>query len=265
MPRLFKHDNDLAVPTSHGQVGQDLFVIAMTHGARNGSFLEIGAGEPVYGNNTYVLEKQYGYRGISVEMVTPDSDKFFTKWYHEIRQPTWPASDFRLNTLPAWLRAELELKWSLEDWAKYHDAAAQTQREELGSRWKHERPDCNLITRDAFLIDYTSLPKFFTYLQIDIEPPEDNLSILQLICKHIRFSVITFEHDCYLDTPGSRKALSQSRLFLQRQGYTMVAGRVENFEDWWIDPAHISRNIYSHYLQTDDTVKTVGSVLFTMR
>ena len=265
MPRLFKHDHSLLVPTGHSQIGQDLFVIAMTTGAQHGSFLEIGAGEPVYGNNTYMLENSYSYRGISVEMVTPDSDKFFTRWYHEQRQPNWPMSDFRLSTVPAWLREEIELKWSIEDWAKHHDAATQTQRKELMSRWMHDRPACNLITCDAFDLDYAALPGFFTYLQIDIEPPEENLSILKLICEHIRFAVITFEHDFYLGTPGSQQALCQSRIFLQQQGYIMVAGRVEDFEDWWIDPEHISQDIYGHYLQTHDNAKTPQSILFDSR
>ena len=46
---------------SHAQAGQDLFVIALTGGKKNKSFLEIGAGDPFYGSNTRLLEKMFDY------------------------------------------------------------------------------------------------------------------------------------------------------------------------------------------------------------
>lgn len=47
---------------------QDLFIISCTRGKKYGSYLEIGAGHPVYGNNTFALETQFGWRGVSFEM-----------------------------------------------------------------------------------------------------------------------------------------------------------------------------------------------------
>ena len=51
----------------NGQVGQDLFVLKSTNYKHNGTFLEIGSNDPIYINNTYLLEKNYGWRGIMVE------------------------------------------------------------------------------------------------------------------------------------------------------------------------------------------------------
>lgn len=47
---------------------QDLFILACTKGKRNGTYLEIGGGHPVYGNNTFLLEQQFGWSGLSFEM-----------------------------------------------------------------------------------------------------------------------------------------------------------------------------------------------------
>ena len=50
-----------------GQANQDKFVSNILKQKRNGYFLEIGSNHPVNINNTYVLEKDYGWKGIMVE------------------------------------------------------------------------------------------------------------------------------------------------------------------------------------------------------
>jgi hypothetical protein len=47
---------------------QDVFVIACTDGKKNGTYVEIGAGYPIHSNNSFLLEYQFGWRGVSVEM-----------------------------------------------------------------------------------------------------------------------------------------------------------------------------------------------------
>jgi hypothetical protein len=234
----------------------------MMQGARGGSFLEIGAGDPQFGNNTHLLETYYDFRGISIEMVTPDYENFFTQWYHEIRHPEWPDQDFLFSTVPLWLKSEIEKQYALDQYARYHDHSAAQQRNELAERWQQIRPHSNLITQNAFDVDYDQWPVFFTYLQIDIEPPEHNLAILQKLCQHKRFAVITFEHDYYLGTTGAQSALRESRELLSGQGYVMVADRIQNFEDWWVDPAIIPEHVYRYYQNVDDTIKTPHSVLY---
>ena len=63
MPEQF----DIDVRLSSSQAGQDLFVLAMTQGKQNGTFLEIGAGNPCIGSNCYMLEKFYNWSGISID------------------------------------------------------------------------------------------------------------------------------------------------------------------------------------------------------
>lgn len=54
----------------NGQAGQDVFVLWALKGKRAGHFLEIGSNDPIEINNTYLLEKEYGWRGIMVEYMS---------------------------------------------------------------------------------------------------------------------------------------------------------------------------------------------------
>lgn len=46
---------------------QDMFVLSILDGVRNGTFVEIGSGHPELFNNTLLLEKDFGWRGISLD------------------------------------------------------------------------------------------------------------------------------------------------------------------------------------------------------
>ncbi len=49
------------------QASQDIFVRVITGHKKNGRFVEIGSSHPTIGNNSYILECAYGYKGIMVE------------------------------------------------------------------------------------------------------------------------------------------------------------------------------------------------------
>jgi hypothetical protein len=46
---------------------QDMWVLACLNGKRNGTYLEIGAGNPFVHNNTALLETEFDWKGISIE------------------------------------------------------------------------------------------------------------------------------------------------------------------------------------------------------
>lgn len=48
----------------NGQALQDKFVLSVLKNKKNGTFLDMGAHEPIYINNTYILEKEFGWKGI---------------------------------------------------------------------------------------------------------------------------------------------------------------------------------------------------------
>lgn len=55
------------IKRNYSQCYQDMFVLIMLDGKKNGKFLEIGCGEPFFGNNTALLE-ELGWTGISIDM-----------------------------------------------------------------------------------------------------------------------------------------------------------------------------------------------------
>jgi len=53
---------------SFSQCGQDLFAVSLLLGKKNGVFLDFGCKVPFEGNNTYLLEKELNFRGLSFDI-----------------------------------------------------------------------------------------------------------------------------------------------------------------------------------------------------
>lgn len=55
---------------------QDMFVLSMLNGKQNGTYLEIGAANPFYGNNTALLEQNFNWTGVSLDIDQQFVDAF---------------------------------------------------------------------------------------------------------------------------------------------------------------------------------------------
>jgi hypothetical protein len=64
----FPFYNSELVLENCSQAGQDLFVLSVLKGKRNGTYIEIGAGPYKITSNTYILEKQFDWKGVAVEL-----------------------------------------------------------------------------------------------------------------------------------------------------------------------------------------------------
>ena len=71
----------------HSQAAQDEFVYTLLYELSNkqdaGYYLEIGAGEPLYLNNTYAFEKYYAWKGLSIDI----SENLIYRWQAERDNP----------------------------------------------------------------------------------------------------------------------------------------------------------------------------------
>lgn len=56
------------ISKNYSESYQDMFVLTMLNGKENGTYLEIGAGDPEYGNNTLLLEEHFGWKGIGIDL-----------------------------------------------------------------------------------------------------------------------------------------------------------------------------------------------------
>lgn len=71
-----KFKNSEKLEYNYSQCFQDIFVLMLLNGKRNGSYLEIGSGDPFYGNNTALLELNYDWKGISIDFNKESIDLF---------------------------------------------------------------------------------------------------------------------------------------------------------------------------------------------
>ena len=183
------------IENNWSQSMQDIFVMSMLDGKRNGVYVEIGADQPRVISNTYLLEKDFDWSGISFEL---DADK--VAFFNTIRKN-------------------------------------------------------KCLCEDATLYNYKSLfeelnyPKQIDYLQLDIDPAEGTLRALKALpLDDYRFSVITYETDVY--SSGADIQDEQIEI-LESHGYQLVAKNVKcegnPYEDWWVDPAIVSEDIWKPY------------------
>lgn len=64
------------IQENHSQAWQDLFILSMLGGQRNGRYLEVGGHVPISNNNTYLLHKEFGWSGTTVEF----DPSHFPRW-----------------------------------------------------------------------------------------------------------------------------------------------------------------------------------------
>lgn len=73
---------------SYSQASQDIFVLYFNEYKQNGSFLEIGSNHPINGNNSYVLEYLYNWKGIMIEY-----EREFENLYKQYRKSKYIIDD----------------------------------------------------------------------------------------------------------------------------------------------------------------------------
>lgn len=251
------------------QAGQDLFVIAMTQGKTDGTWLELGCGHPVSSNNTYLLEKRLAWSGVSIDTERMDQDivtpyeEYWHSFYQRRKQPDWPEHPCAFEDLPEQSRGRFQ---------RYYEDFIARQRSDMDAvpnpsrSWQTCRPRTKFYKYDAFDFDYTVLPERIDYLQVDLHPSTASLDILDHVLPKHRFSVITFEHDVWDHSPDSARVRELSRQRLKDQGYDLIISDATvppghgtgigdepiNFEDWWADPEVIDAEIRDLYRDVTD-------------
>lgn len=59
---------DDRVERNYSQAGQDLFVLSLLDGKLEGVFLDLGCHQPIVINNTYLLESEFGWNGLAIDI-----------------------------------------------------------------------------------------------------------------------------------------------------------------------------------------------------
>lgn len=201
------------IDKNYSQVFQDIFVLSVLDGKKEGTFLEIGGGRPFYGNNTALLEEKFNWTGLSIEFNSDNVKQYTT-----------------------------------------------------------ERPNTQVLCEDALSIDYKNLlsknykDNVIDYLQLDIDPCSNTFEALKLIpFDEYKFSVITYEHDYYIDNTKTFK--EKSRELLTSKGYVLIVDEVSpdgksSFEDWWVHPDLIDKEILSQMKLVNGQIKNMEEYIY---
>lgn len=75
----FSFDGIENVNQNYSKHMQDMFVLTALNGKKNGTYLEIGSGNPIFNNNTFLLEKNFGWKGLSIDVDRDHCNQFFTR------------------------------------------------------------------------------------------------------------------------------------------------------------------------------------------
>lgn len=202
------------LPNSKSQLLQDLFVLCQTNFKRDGFFVEFGATNGIDLSNTYLLETQFGWRGILAEPAR--------RWRAALQANRRAALDFDC----VWVRTGESLDFNeteegeLSTLEQFSAGDVHRQSRESGQRYRVQT--ISLLD----LLDKYGAPDRIDYLSIDTEGSElDILSAFDF--GRYRFDVITVEHNF---TP-SRERIHD---LLTGRGYTRVLTELSAFDDWYV-------------------------------
>jgi hypothetical protein len=189
-----------------------MFVLMALNGKTNGKYLEVGAHEPIVHSNTYILEKYFNWKGVSLEI-----DSNLVNKFNGIR----------------------------DNFCLLQDATN--------------------ANYDKILSD-TNWGTDWDYLQLDCEPANNTFKALsQIPFEKYRFAVITYEHDYYCDNTKSYR--DRSRKYLESKGYELVVDNISadgksSFEDWWVHPDLVDKNVLSTIKSITNTTKKSENYIY---
>ena len=72
----YKFKNLELIEKNFSEAYQDMFILSVLDGKKNGTYLEIGAGSAFFGNNTALLEQTFDWKGVSLDVLDSSIDEF---------------------------------------------------------------------------------------------------------------------------------------------------------------------------------------------
>lgn len=198
---------------SRSQLLQDLLVVAVTRGKKNGYFVEIGVGDGEMLSNSYLLERQYGWTGILVEPNIMFHDQILA------------VRTAQLDTRAAYRRS-----------GETADFLINSTSGELSTLRAYDGRDSHMRRGETVHVQTATIEKILAergapdvidYVSIDTEGSE--FAVLEGFdfCKR-RVSIFTIESN--YDTKKMEKIDS----LLSYHGYKKVFDEISSFDSWYI-------------------------------
>jgi FkbM family methyltransferase len=168
---------------SFSQIQQDLKVLEFYKNKTNGFFIEIGAYDGVLYSNTYLLERDYGWKGICVEPIPERFEKLVLNRPNSICSDNAVYNESNLEVVFDIAHNE-EMLSGISDTIDRHKAAVDINKTQI------------IVKTISFndLLERCNAPSFIDYLSLDTEGSE--LEILKsLNMQKYCFGLIHIEHN----------------------------------------------------------------------
>jgi FkbM family methyltransferase len=206
------------------QIGQDLFALYSLNWKRDGYFVEFGATNGVDLSNSYLLEKDFGWKGILAEPAKI--------WHAELLKNRTAAIDFDC----VWKESGREMQFAVTENAEFStlsDFAGSDahKRARKSAAWQTVK---TISLND--LLERHAAPREIDYLSIDTEGSElDILSAFDF--GRYAVSVISCEHNF---------SHQRQEIFtlLARNGFVRMFEGLSRWDDWYVHPSHLSHKIH---------------------
>lgn len=198
---------------SRSQLGQDLWVLEQVGWKQGGFFVEFGATDGVLLNNSWLLEKYFGWNGICAE----PNPKLFQRLRHNRSCILSPACVYRISGKT--------MRFILADaYGGIEDFGREDQHVDIRSAYAEAGNVISLTTVSLMdLLSQHKAPEIIDYLSIDTEGSE--LAILEGIdWSRYQFRCITVEHNFTEQRQGIRN-------LLEAQGYQC---QERDWDDWYV-------------------------------
>ena len=199
---------------SRSQFKQDVFALMVNKFKEDGYFVEFGATNGCDISNTYILEKQFGWRGVLAEPAK--------MWHKNLIKNR----DCNVEFDCVWRTSGELLDFDMVKEGELSTLSIFSNSDEHAkARQEKTTYVVNTISLIALLKKYNA-PKEIDYLSVDTEGSElDILSAFDF--NEYRFNCITIEHNF----TENREKL---KFLLEQNGYKRVFEHLSKWDDWYI-------------------------------
>ena len=200
---------------SKSQIKQDLFVLEKTNYKREGFFVEFGATNGITGSNSYLLEKEFNWKGILSEPAKI--------WHDELNKNR----EVFIEKKCIYSESNMKLLFNQVQYAELStiDQFSDNDNHSRGRQLSTDKYFVETISLEDLLEKYKA-PKIIDYLSIDTEGSEYKILKNHNFEKY-KFKIITCEHNFTNDRNLIHKLLTEN-------GYERHYENISYFDDWYI-------------------------------
>lgn len=202
------------LPASKGEIFQDLFVALCIGPDKAGFFVEFGAKDGVNGSNTWLLEKQFGWKGILAE---PGRG-----WHASLASNR----NCTIETDCVWIATGREVEFTQANHAGFSTISSYSGKDRHSLHRENGRTYLVKTVSLNDMLTRANAPRSIDYICIDTEGSDFD------ILSHFPFgewdiSVLTIEHNF-------REERNAMHALLTANGFVRVLTEQSMFDDWYV-------------------------------